>query len=304
MAGEVRDVAVLYVDLVGSSQRQSRSPAEVAEVLNEFFEIVVAAVDDRQAINKFEGDAALARSSGAPLPSADPESDALATRSLLAARLRGLPMVDFGIRGVSRAGVRRQHRRRAPLRVHRHRRRGERGRAAGRPGQSPPQRALCSVAALLAAGASERAQWDRMRFGDPARPPGADADGGAPAGAFPPFPCASPVVGEWWNHTRSARCAPGGRHGRQGGTLGGGARTVSAVDSPAAIRNVVLVGPSGASRTTLVEALLVASGGVLSRAGSVEDGSTVCDFDRRPSANSVRSAWRWRPSRTRASRST
>ncbi|ONI74962.1 elongation factor G [Actinosynnema sp. ALI-1.44] len=61
-------------------------------------------------------------------------------------------------------------------------------------------------------------------------------------------------------------------------TENGDAGAAVAVDDPAKVRNVVLVGPSGSGKTTLTEALLTASG-VLTRAGSVTEGTTVCDHD-------------------------
>ena len=99
LGGEVREVAVLFVDLVGSTAlAASRPPQEVVEILNEFFAVVVDVVEAHDGwINKFEGDAALAVF-GAPSTLDDAAGCALRAARTLARRL------DDELDGV-RAGI-------------------------------------------------------------------------------------------------------------------------------------------------------------------------------------------------------
>ncbi|MGQ0576944.1 MAG: adenylate/guanylate cyclase domain-containing protein, partial [Pseudonocardia sp.] len=102
LGGEVRFVAVLFVDLVGSTELAARRPpTEVVTMLNRFFAVVVEVVEACGGwINKFEGDAALAVF-GAPIALDDPAGCALAAARRLGERLAAeLPEVSAGI-GVS-----------------------------------------------------------------------------------------------------------------------------------------------------------------------------------------------------------
>jgi adenylate cyclase len=102
LGGQERDVAVLFVDLVGSTQLASTVPAsEVVSLLNEFFRVIVDTVNKHGGfVNKFQGDAALAIF-GAPIEHPDASGAALAaSREVHDELVAVLRQTEFGI-GVS-----------------------------------------------------------------------------------------------------------------------------------------------------------------------------------------------------------
>lgn len=106
LGGELRDVAVLFIDLVGSTELATKlPPQEVVKMLNEFFGVVVEVIGEHGgSINKFEGDAALCIF-GAPAERPDPAGDALtAGRKLISTLTEKLPALDLGI-GISAGTV-------------------------------------------------------------------------------------------------------------------------------------------------------------------------------------------------------
>ncbi|HTR70359.1 MAG TPA: adenylate/guanylate cyclase domain-containing protein [Mycobacteriales bacterium] len=105
LGGEQREVAVLFIDLVGSTRMASRlTPAAVVDLLNRYFAIVVSVVEAHGGlVNKFAGDAALAIF-GAPVDLDDREARALVAARTVAQRVTAeLPECDFGV-GVT-AGI-------------------------------------------------------------------------------------------------------------------------------------------------------------------------------------------------------
>ena len=88
LGGETREVSVLFVDVIGSTELAHReSPERVVALLNEFFQVVVDEVHSCGGmVNKFEGDAALCVF-GAPVPQRDHAARALACARQLRARI-------------------------------------------------------------------------------------------------------------------------------------------------------------------------------------------------------------------------
>jgi adenylate cyclase len=89
LGGEERHVAVVFVDIISSTQLVTKQPPhEIVQLLNRFFGVIVDEVDRHCGIvNKFEGDATLAVF-GAPNHLEQPENQALAAARAIADRLK------------------------------------------------------------------------------------------------------------------------------------------------------------------------------------------------------------------------
>jgi adenylate cyclase len=99
LGGEERHVAMIFVDIIGSTQLVTGRPAtEVVDLLNRFFAVIVDEVDRHHGfVNKFEGDAALAVF-GAPNHLDNPEGEALAAGRAIARRICDeVPECEAGI---------------------------------------------------------------------------------------------------------------------------------------------------------------------------------------------------------------
>ena len=99
LGGEVRHVAVLFADVVGSTRLAAeRPPAEVVALLNRFFSVAVDVVDHHSGlVNKLIGDAVLAIW-GAPMDAEDAAGCALAAARSLSDRLKAeVPELAVGI---------------------------------------------------------------------------------------------------------------------------------------------------------------------------------------------------------------
>lgn len=105
LGGEQVSAAMLFVDVIGSTELAATRPAgEVVAALNAFFAVVVDVVDRTGGfVNKFEGDAALCVF-GAPVPRDDAATCALLAARLLHERLRDVRGLSAAI-GVSAGTV-------------------------------------------------------------------------------------------------------------------------------------------------------------------------------------------------------
>jgi adenylate cyclase len=105
LGGEVRQAAVVFVDVVGSTALAGElPPQEVVRRLNAFFELVLEVVREHGGwVNKFEGDAALCVF-GVPTATSDPAGRALAAARELGRRIEAESPLEAGV-GVSAGEV-------------------------------------------------------------------------------------------------------------------------------------------------------------------------------------------------------